>query len=256
MKIRFEECPYNCNVNAQLFDKNLKKFISCPYCKEKRKDVANTLELETESGTESLHSIFGFKDEFLSPHYNFDSLISEAERALLLKESIPIVSDAIDELRSQLASGTLPRRSYCFGLGLKGYLDRLAFPLLVSAYKAGNSSGKFVSSRQYYSLYMQDKNVQEYLDYDILFVLIASGSSYRELSCIKGLMESRAVVGLPTILVTNTSIDDCLLLLGSVKEPSLYLASPYFLERVKTANSHSYASDNLRGISMADLENI
>ena len=77
-------------------------------------------------------------------------------------------------------------------------------------------------------------------------------------------MEARAVCGKATIFVTNNDIDEVLLLLGSVEDPSLYLASPYFIERSKTANSHSYASDALRGnnyspdlgISMEDLQDI
>ena len=106
---------------------------------------------------------------------------------------------------------------------------------------------------------MQEKDLQEYYDVDLLFVLINSGSSYKELMCIRGLREARAVVGKPTIFVTNQDIDECLLLLGSVNEPSLYLASPYFMERIKTKSSHSYKSDSLRGglgISMDDLEDI
>ena len=75
-------------------------------------------------------------------------------------------------------------------------------------------------------------------------------------------MEARAVANKPTIFVTNNDIDECLLLLGSVDDESYYLASPYFIERTKTKDSHSYASDNLRGtgvglgISMDDLHDL
>ena len=156
----------------------------------------------------------------------------------------------------------MPSKSMCFGLARKGYADRLAFPMLALAYEKGLGSGKFLSSRVYYSYYIKDKDLQEYYDLDLLFVLVNSGSSYRELMCIRGLMEARAVANKPTIFVTNNDIDECLLLLGSIDDESYYLASPYFIERTKTKDSHSYASDNLRGtgvgfgISMDDLHDL
>ena len=239
--------------------------VLCPYCKQKRKELANGGEVVFDKGeTTSLHKELGFSDEYLSSYYNFDDLVSSYERPLLVESSLGIVDSEINALRGILLRGDLPEKSYCFGLGRKGSVDRLAFPLLASAYEKGGHVGKFLASRVYYSLYMQDKDLQEYYDLDLLVVLVNSGSSYRELMCVRGLMESRAVAGKSTIFVTNNDIDEVLLLLGSVDEPSLYLASPYFMERTKNVGNHSYASDNLRGtsqskdlgISMADLKDI
>ena len=263
MKLHFEDCPYRCNVSGQIFDRGLKKMVNCPYCEEKRKSLVESGYVEESDEVSSIHKELGFSDEYLTSYFSFDSLISKAERPLLEESSLGVVEEAINELRGILSRGDLPEKSYCFGLARKGYVDKLAFPLLVSAYEKGSHIGKFISSRMYYSYYMKDKDLQEYYDLDILFVLVNSGSSYRELMCVRGLMESRAVAGKSTIFVTNNDIDEVLLLLGSVDEPSLYLASPYFMERTKTAESHSYVSDNLRGtytpnlgISMEDLQNI
>lgn len=265
MQLHFNDCPHNCNANGQLFDRGLKMMVLCPYCKQKRKELANGGEVVSDKGEiTSLHKELGFSDEYLSSYYNFDDLVSSYERPLLVESSLGIVDSEINALRGILLRGDLPEKSYCFGLGRKGSVDRLAFPLLASAYEKGGHVGKFLASRVYYSLYMQDKDLQEYYDLDLLVVLVNSGSSYRELMCVRGLMESRAVAGKSTIFVTNNDIDEVLLLLGSVDEPSLYLASPYFMERTKNVGNHSYASDNLRGttqskdlgISMADLKDI
>ena len=265
MKLHFEDCPYGCNVNGMLFDRGLKKMVSCPHCESRRRELASEGSIEDNEGNQqSLHKELGFSDEYLTSYFSFDSLISKSERPLLESSSFEPVEEAISLLRGTLSRGDLPEKSYCFGLARKGSVDKLAFPLLVSAYEKGGKVGKFISSRMYYSLYMKDKDLQEYYDLDILFVLVNSGSSYRELMCIRGLMEARAVCGKATIFVTNNDIDEVLLLLGSVEEPSLYLASPYFIERSKTANSHSYASDALRGnnyspdlgISMEDMQDI
>ena len=265
MQLHFNDCPHNCNSNGKLFDRGLKRMVNCPYCEQKRKDLADGGEVVSDKGeTTSLHKELGFTDEYLSSYYNFDDLVSSYERPLLLESSLSIVSEEVNALRGILLRGDLPEKSYCFGLGRKGSVDRLAFPLLASAYEKGGHVGKFLASRVYYSLYMQDKNLQEYYDLDLLVVLVNSGSSYKELMCVRGLMESRAVAGKATIFLTNNGIDEVLLLLGSADEPSLYLASPYFMERKSTVDSHSYASDNLRGtsqnrdlgISMAELRDI
>ena len=260
MKLHFEECPHGCNKEGKLFDRALAKFLNCPYCEKKRKELADSGLVESESGEEvSIQKELGFSDLYLSTYFDFDLLISESERPLLDSASVQEVKESIDSLRGILSRGDLPSKSYCFGLARKGFVDKLAFPLLAAAYEKGIGKGKFLPSRLYYSYYMQEKDLQEYYDVDLLFVLINSGSSYKELMCIRGLMEARAVVGKPTIFVTNQDIDECLLLLGSVNEPSLYLASPYFMERIKTKGSHSYRSDSLRsglGISMDDLEDI
>lgn len=265
MKLHFDDCPYNCNAKGQIFDRNLNRFINCPHCEEKRKSsVDNGIVVDEEGSQTSIHKELGFSDEYLSSYFSFDALISDSERPLLLADSFEPVEEALNELRGILSRGSLPEKSYCFGLARKGSVDKLAFPLLASAYEKGAVKGKFISSRVYYSLYMQDKDLYEYYDLDLLFVMVNSGASYKELMCVRGLMEARAVAGKSTIFVTNCDIDECLLLLGSIDSPSMYLASPYFIEREKTAGSHSYASDSLRGmssgtgigISLQDLQEI
>ena len=262
MKLHFEDCPHGCNHNAQLFDRALGRFINCPYCERKRKEAIENGLLEENEETSSVHEQLGFSDKYLTSYFDFDLLIPDMEKPLIDQTSLDEVRAASNELRGTLSRGELPSRSMCFGLARKGYADKFAFPMLALAYEKGLGSGKFLSSRVYYSYYMQDKDLQEYYDLDLLFVLVNSGASYKELMCIRGLMEARAVAGKSTIFVTNNNIDECLLLLGSVDDESYYLASPYFIERTKTKDSHSYASDNLRGtgvglgISMDDLHGL
>lgn len=261
MKLHFDDCPHGCNKQGQLFDRALGRFVSCPYCEGKRKEAIESGLIDEKEESLSIHEELGFSDKYLTSYFDYDLLIPDMEKPLIDMESYEDVRSASETLRGILSRGELPTYSMCFGLARKGSCDRLAFPMLALAYERGLGSGKFISSRVYYSKYMQDKDLQEYYDLDLLFVLVTSGSSYRELMCIRGLMEARAVVGKPTIFVTNNDIDECLLLLGSVDGGSYYLASPYFIERTKTKDSHSYASDNLRGapslgISMDDLHEL
>lgn len=262
MKLHFEECPHNCNANGQLFDRALGRFINCPYCEEKRKEAIESGVVNESEESKSIHEELGFSDKYLTSYFEFDLLIPEMEKPLIDQETYSLVRDALNDLRGTLSRGEMPSKSMCFGLARKGYADRLAFPMLALAYEKGLGSGKFLSSRVYYSYYIKDKDLQEYYDLDLLFVLVNSGSSYKELMCIRGLMEARAVASKPTIFVTNNDIDECLLLLGSIDDESYYLASPYFIERTKTKDSHSYASDNLRGtgvglgISVDDLHDL
>ena len=267
MKLHFDDCPHNCNASGKLFDRNIKTMIDCPYCKEKRKSLTKGEEdVKVRGEMVSMQEALGFSDPYLSPYYSFDALIPEEEMSMVMKESLIGVSDSIDELRGKLALGELPERSYCFGLARKGFVEKLAYPLLAKAYEMGIQSCKYVSSREYYARYIQDKPTLEYLDTEFLVVVVNSGSKYQELMLVRGLMESRATKGKATVFVTNCDIDECSLLLGYIGNASKYYASPYFVERNKTVDNHSYYSDKIRGglptridtlgISMEDLKDL
>lgn len=243
------DCPNNCNAEGKLYDRLTKTFILCPYCESVRKAELREGIVENEAGVKvDFKTQLGFRNTYLTGYYELDSIINNSERDLLDKESCEIVDEEVQRLLTTLTAGEIPEKSYCFGLARKGFVEHLAYPILSKAYEKGLSGCKFVSSRYYYSQYLKEKDVTELYEYDLICVHIATGSSYNELMVVKGLMETRAIYGKPTIFITNNDIDSCLLLLGSINQPSLYLASPYFIERSKTKDTHSFKSDGLRNI--------
>ena len=72
MKLHFEECPHGCNKEGKLFDRALAKFLNCPYCEKKRKELVDSGLVESESGEEvSIQKELGFSDPYLSTYFDF-----------------------------------------------------------------------------------------------------------------------------------------------------------------------------------------
>ena len=133
VKLSFDDCPYKCN-NGQIMDYNLRKLIPCPHCSEKRKELADEGLAETEFGDiESLPRILGINNQYLRAKFVYDSLIPEGELVFIEEESVKRQKDVLEDIYLGLSVGELPSRSYCIGLGNKGRIDRLAYPLLAKA---------------------------------------------------------------------------------------------------------------------------
>lgn len=250
MRTSFEDCPYHCN-NGKLFDLELKKEIPCPYCSEKRKELAKEGLAEDDDGSLiSIHTVLGVENKYLKASFVYDSLIPEGERIFLEEDSIKRQEDVLTELYLGLTVGQLPDRSYCVGLGNKGRIDRFAYPLLARAYLSGLSVAKFISCSQYNRLCISmSDEVDDYYDKDFVMMLIPDGASKADIASAKGLMQSRALKGKATIFVTTWVIEACSILLGYYNDETYFLATGVFVEYKRSKNSKkSHYINQLTGV--------
>lgn len=251
VKMSYDDCPYHCN-NGKLFDYELKKMIPCPHCSEKRKDLAKEGLAEDESGELlSLPSILGIENQYLKAKYVYDAIIPEGERIFLEEESLKRQSEVLEEIYLGLSVGELPDRSYCIGLGNKGRIDRLAYPLLAKAYLSGLTVAKFISCSQFnrICINMSDE-VESYYDKDFVMMLIPDGASKADIASAKGLMQTRALKGKPTIFVTTWVIEACSILLGYHGEETYFLANGVFVDyKVSKKGKKSHYINQLTGVN-------
>ena len=40
-KNHYDDCPYGCNAKGMLLDTNTGKFVQCPHCLKKKKEIIN-----------------------------------------------------------------------------------------------------------------------------------------------------------------------------------------------------------------------
>lgn len=249
VKTKFDDCPYKC-TDGKLLDYQTAKFVDCPHCSEKRDELAKEGLAEDESGElDSLPRLLGIDSKYLSSRFVYDSVIPEGERVFIEDESIKRQSDVLTEIYLGLGVGELPDRSYCIGLGNKGRIDKLAYPLLVKAYLSGLSVAKFISCIEYNRMYIaMNDDVESYLEKDLVMMLIPDGSSKADILSAKGLMQSRALKGKPTIFVTTWIIEACSILLGYYGDETHFLASGVFVEYKVGKKKRSNYINQLTGV--------
>lgn len=251
IKMSYDDCPYHCN-NGQVFDYQLKKLTPCPHCSEKRKELAEEGLAETECGDiESLPSILGINNQYLKAKFVYDGLIPEGELIFIEEESVQRQKDVLEDIYLGLTVGETPDKSYCIGLGNKGRIDRLAYPLLAKAYLSGLSVAKFISCGEYNRMCINLKpEVEQYYNKDFVMMLIPDGASKADIASAKGLMQTRALNGKPTIFVTTWSIEACSILLGYYGDETYFLATGVFVEYKisKKGKKHSAYINQLTGV--------
>lgn len=269
MKIKnhFEDCPYNCNANGMILDSTLGKMIPCPHCSKKKKELLSKGFAETEENEVlPLSSLLGIENEYLTERFSYDVVVPEGEAVFIEPESLESQRDIADDLYLSLSIGNLPEYSMCFGISIKGRIDRFAYPMLAKAYLSGLTVGKFISCSEFNRLvFKMDDEVDDLYSCDLLLMLINDGSNLAEISSAKGLMQTRALRGKPTIFVTTWTIEACSGLLSGYGDESLFLAKPVFLKykSSKGKNSHyinkllgvenERVSENEEGVSLDDL---
>lgn len=250
-KLSFDDCPYHCN-NGQIMDYGLRRLVPCPHCSEKRKELAEEGLAETELGDiESLPSILGINNQYLRAKFVYDSLIPEGELVFLEEESVKRQKDVLEDIYLGLTIGELPSKSYCIGLGNKGRVDRLAYPLLAKAYLSGLSVAKFISCGEYNRMCINmSQDVEKYYSSDFVMIMIPDGASKADIASAKGLMQTRALNGKPTIFVTTWIIEACSILLGYYGDETYFLASGVFVEYKvsKKGKKHSAYINQLTGV--------
>lgn len=243
-----EQCPYQCSPDGTYLDKRSKSFLQCPVHKQKRVKEARTG--FTASG-ESLAKILGFNTEGLSDEVNTSLIIPKGELGFIESDSVKNVGDAMQDILNDLVLGEKPKKSYCFGLGVKGSLEQVAYPLLMAAYKTAQTVGRFITASEYRRMTVQDDLIEdtyELMSCEFLVVMVNEGCTKGDLSAIKGLMQIRASRGNPTIFVTTWSIQACSTLLGEKGTGSMFLAEEAFV-RYKHSGSDGKYIDGIRGVS-------
>lgn len=238
MKLGFDDCPLHCS-NGKLMDYNIMQLVPCPHCSEKRKELAKEGVVEMEDGEiKELHSILGINNKYLNPKFVYEAVVPDGEMVFIEEESIDNQKRILEDIYLGLSVGDLPESSYCIGLGIKGRIDRLAYPFLTKAYLTGLSVARFISCSEYNRLCVNmSPEIGQYYDKDLVMMLIPDGASKVDIASAKGLMQIRALNGKPTIFVTAWVIEACSMLLGYYDDDTYFLARGVFLEYKHSKNS-------------------
>lgn len=256
-KNHFDDCPYGCNANGMILDATMGRMVQCPHCSQKKKELLKQGFVETTSdGQVPLSTVLGINNEYLSTKFVYDSVIPDGERLFIEQESLDWQSEISENLYLGLTVGGLPSESYCFGLSIKGRVDRFAYPMLAKAYLSGLTIGKFITCSEFNRLSFNIENsMDDYYNADFLMMLINDGSNLSDLSSAKGLMQTRALKGKPTIFVTTWTIEACSGLLDFKDSSSLYLAKPVFVKykKSKSDNKPSSYINHLIGVENKQL---
>lgn len=250
-KNHFDDCPYGCNNNGKLLDTNTKQLIDCPFCSARKKELLKKGYMETEQDdVVPASTVLGIENEYLSTKYVYDVVIPAEERVFIEEESLEWQKEVSEDLYLGLTTKELPNYSVCFGIGIKGKAERIAYPMLAKAYLSGLSICKFITCTEYSMLALSsDSSLKNFFESDLCIMLINEGCTLADLSCAKGLMQTRALKGKPTIFISTWTVEACSTLLDYVHENSLMLAKPVFVKYKSSKNkSNSNYINNILGV--------
>lgn len=256
LKLHFEDCPYHCNSNGKVLDVKLKQMIDCPHCSEKRKIMIKEGYAESDSDTKlPLSTVLGIENKYLSANFVYGSVVPEGECLFIEDDSLSWQADIAENLYLGLTVGTLPEESMCFGISIKGRVEYFAYPMLAKAYLAGLTVGRFITCSEFSRLSFDVANpMDEFYNSDYLMMMINDGSNLSDISSAKGLMQTRALKGKPTVFVTTWTIEACSALLGFNNDNNLSLAKPVFLKYKSSKNKKQSSYINrLLGVENEDL---
>lgn len=252
VKNHFDECPYGCNPNGMLLDTNVGRMVQCPYCLKKKKELLakGYAESAESDNVVPLSSILGIESPFLSSKFVYDAVIPEGERLFIEEDSLDYQKKVAEELYLGLTVGKLPECSYCFGISIKGRVDKFAYPMLAKGYLGGLSIGKFISCSELSRLVLRmDESLEDFYSCDLLMLLLNDGSSLGDFANAKGLMQSRALRGKPTVFITTWTIEACSgLLTFSGDDDNLFLAKPVFVRYKGSRGKSSNYINKLIGV--------
>ena len=269
IKNHFDDCPYDCNVEGKILNPNNGKMIPCPHCSKikaelLRKGVAVE---ETTEKEVKLSSLLGVKSQFLSDKFVYESLIPEDELVYLEEASVDMQRKDAEELYNELILGNKPANSLCFGISIKGRIDKFVYPMLVKAYIGGLSVAKCISCSEFSRMQLKmNDDIDSYIGSDIVVMVINEGCTNGDIACAKGLMQSRALRGNPTVFVSTWSVEACsALLVSKMSEDTMFMAKPSFVKYKSRAGKASgyinnilgeknaYSQNEGRGVSISDL---
>lgn len=251
IKNHFDDCPYGCNTEGKILNPNDGKMIPCPYCSEKKKRLLEQgMAVEEHTDKEvKLNTLLGVNSKYLSEVFVYDTIIPESERVFIEGASMDYQKQVAEELYNAFVLGMKPDRSYCFGISIKGRLDRFVYPMLAKAYMNGLSVAKCISCSEFSRLQLRmNEDLDDYINSDIAMMVINDGCTNGDLACAKGLMQSRALRGNPTVFVSTWTIEACSALLGGRSDDStMFMAYPSFVEYRKSNGKRSNYINNILG---------
>lgn len=251
-KNHYDDCPYGCNAKGMLLDTNTGKFVQCPHCLKKKKEMLAMGYVEDDNSEQvNIQDAIGIRSEYLSTKFVYEAVIPDGEKVFIDEESMKWQKEEADKLYLGLTVGDLPEENLCFGLSVKGRVDRFVYPMIAKAYLSSISVGKFTSCSEFYRMRLRnDKDLDGLMTSDLVFMLIDDGVNFAEVSAAKGLMQNRGISGKPTIFVTTWDIESCSGLLG---EGSMMLAKPIFT-RYKKGKKHSTYINGLLGMENRSVD--
>lgn len=257
------DCPYDCD-NGYLFNPVTKEKQPCPHCKDAlRQMVSGKRELST---GKSIAETLKIPSSYVNREFNFAEVILDSDSMTV--ESVMSMERLLSGMFSELALGNIPDSSYVLNLGSKCDFLMLSFKLLTSAMKGGlrvsplmcvpyliemqlsGSQGYFTEKQK-----MKEKygvTYEELRDLDLVVVALDSNTTDIGLSKVKGLMQYRAMVDKPTIVICNSIYNIGVLTLpqDSPRDTSFFLGKFVSIEYRSdlksdaTPMSHLSVSDN------------
>lgn len=241
-----ENCPNQCNPTTHLFlNRATRELVPCPICKTTLRDTLLTQDLSEELGIPDMK---GYTGQLL-----LDKIIPAYEVSYLTPESYQGFCDYLQTLWGSLSQGILPSRSLALGLGMKGRVNQVAFPLLATSALAGLTVHPFISASEITALKLREdiEALEKLYSSQVLIVLLEEGASRAHLQVLKGVMQTRSIRSLPTIILTTWSVNSVATLIDSDPEVGYSLADPHFVQYLTshtTADQPSKYSQVTMGI--------
>lgn len=251
IKMHWDDCPYGCNYEGKILNPNNGQMVPCPHCSERRKTLlAQGMAMEENTEKEvKLNTLLGVNSRYLSEVFVYDTIIPESERVFLDDGSVENQRSEAEELYNAMVLGMKPEKSYCFGISVKGRIDRFVYPMLAKAYMNGLSVAKCISCSEFSRLQLRmNEDLDDYINSDIVVMVINDGCTNGDIAAAKGLMQSRALKGNPTIFVSTWTVEACSGLLGNRGEDyTMFMAQPVFVGYRKSKGKHSNYINNILG---------
>lgn len=248
---QFEDCPYHCD-NGRVFNPFTREYEPCPACADKKQALIKGIDPETKLRTgQDLKDLLGFTSRNLDEHVTISALIPPDEQKYIEEESITKIEEAIKTILKYVDTYSRLPNSYCFGLGIKGDIEKFAFLLLARAYRAGYSISRFLSISEIHRWNSMDKTqeLEDLVNKDLALILLPDGFRAAERDTAKGIMQQRGIKGHATIFLTTWKIESVSGLLNAYNNPDmLTMARPVFVEYKSKKSSHSNYINNLTGM--------
>ncbi len=258
IKKRFDDCPYNCNVNGMVLDDNMGKLVPCPYCSKIRAGMLKSGEAiddETEQAIPIWEALGIKNNQYLSDRFVYETVIPEKELVYLSEETINKQKEISEEVYLGLTVGTLPETSICFGLTRVGDSEKFAYPMLAKAYASGLSVGKLYTAREINEGFLdQTIKSSELYGVDFLMLFFSEDSDNACAHTVQGVLQGRSLRSKPTVIVTTAKIEACSQFLGYYNNTSLSLATPVFVEYNAHKGKHSRYINNLLGVENCNIQ--
>lgn len=210
-----EDCPYDC-VNGYIFDVVRKEKVPCPHCADALRQMVSGKRL-TSSG-KSITDELKIPKSYANKEFNFGDVILDSDNMKV--SSVMEMEKFLSGVFSDLLTGVLPDSSYVLNLGSKCDFMLLAFKLLTNAVRGGlrvspllcvpyinelqlaethGSYSEKTSLKEKYGV-----TYSELRDLDLVVIALDCNTTDIGLTKVKGVMQYRAMVDKPTIVICNS----------------------------------------------------